>query len=45
MAIANPKAVVDVYRDPAFQRVASFGNDLNAIDVFRSDFRAGAQTR
>ena len=45
MAIANPKAVVDVYRDPAFQRVASFGNDLNAIDVFRFDFRAGAQTR
>jgi len=45
LAIADPKAVVDVYRDAAFQRVASFGNDLNAIDLFRFDFRAGAKTR
>jgi hypothetical protein len=45
LAIADPKGVVDVYHDPAFQRVASFGNDLNAIDLFRFDFRApGAKT-
>jgi hypothetical protein len=45
LAIANPKEMADVYHDPAFQRVASFGNDLNAINVFRFDFRApGAKT-
>ena len=46
VAIADPNQVVDVYHDPAFQRVASFGNDLNAIDLFRFDFRApSAKTR
>jgi hypothetical protein len=32
--------MADVYHDPAFERVASFGNDLNAINVFHFDFRA-----
>ena len=46
MAIADRKKVVDVYHDAAFQRVASFGNDWNAIDLFRFDFRAtGAKSR
>jgi hypothetical protein len=40
LSIADPNAMVDVYHDPAFQRVASFGNDLNAVDLFRFDFRA-----
>lgn len=44
LAITDPKAVVDVYHDAAFQRVASFGNDLNAIDLFRFDFRAPAKS-
>jgi hypothetical protein len=45
VSIKDPKEVVDAYRDPAFQRVASFGNDLNAIALFRFDFRAsGAKT-
>jgi hypothetical protein len=39
LAVADPKQVVDVYHDAAFQRVASFGNDFNAIDLFRFDFR------
>jgi hypothetical protein len=40
LAIADPKDMADVYHDPAFERVASFGNDLNAINVFHFDFRA-----
>ena len=40
LAIVDPNQVVDVYHDPAFQRVASFGNDFNAVDLFRFDFRA-----
>jgi hypothetical protein len=45
LTIADRSQVVDVYHDPAFQHVASFGNGLNAIDLFRFDFRApGAKT-
>jgi hypothetical protein len=45
LTIADPNQVVDAYHDPAFQRVASFGNDLDAIALFRFDFRApGAKT-
>jgi hypothetical protein len=45
LSVADPNQVVDVYHDRAFQRVASFGNDFNAIDLFRFDFRApGAKT-
>ena len=40
VSIKDPKEVVDVYHDAAFEHVASFGNDLNAIDLFRFDFRA-----
>ena len=41
LALADPNQVVDVYHDAAFQRVASFGDDFNAVDLFRFDFRAG----
>jgi hypothetical protein len=45
LTLADPNQMVDVYHDRAFQRVASFGNDFNAIDLFRFDFRApGAKT-
>jgi hypothetical protein len=39
MSTADPSAVVDPYRDPAFQHVAQFGNDNNEVDLFRFDFR------
>ena len=45
LAIADPNRVVDLYRDPAFQRVATFANQYNSVDLFHFDFRApGAQT-
>jgi 4-amino-4-deoxy-L-arabinose transferase-like glycosyltransferase len=40
LAIADPDQVVDLYHDPAFRHVASFGNDLNEVDLFSFDFRA-----
>jgi hypothetical protein len=35
--------MVDLHHDPAFQRVASFDNGSNAVDLFRFDFRAPGQ--
>ena len=40
LAVADPNQVVDVYHDPAFQRVASFSNVYNSVDLFHFDFRA-----
>jgi hypothetical protein len=40
LSIADPNQMVDLYHDPAFQRVASFDNGSNAVDLFRFDFRA-----
>jgi 4-amino-4-deoxy-L-arabinose transferase-like glycosyltransferase len=39
MSIADPNQVVDVYHDPAFQRVASFGKGPDEVDLFRFDLR------
>jgi hypothetical protein len=46
LSVADPREVVDIYHDPAFQRVASFGNDVHEVDLFRFDFSAaGAAAR
>jgi hypothetical protein len=39
LPIADLNAMADVYHDPAFQHVVSFGDDSGAIDVFHFDFR------
>ena len=39
LAVADPNQVVDLYRDPAFQRVATFANEYNSVDLFHFDFR------
>jgi hypothetical protein len=47
LSIADLSQVADVYHDPAFQRVASFGSGGgDEVDLFRFDFRpAGARVR
>jgi hypothetical protein len=37
--IAGGQQVADPYADPAFQQVASFGQQPDEVDVFRFDFR------
>jgi len=35
----DPNHIVDPYKERDFERVASFGNDFDEVDVFRFDFR------
>jgi hypothetical protein len=44
LAIADPSQMVDLYHDPAFQRVATFANQYNSVDLFRFDFRSALKT-
>lgn len=38
-AFTDPNHTSDPNREPGFQRVAAFGNDVNEVDIFRFDFR------
>lgn len=42
LSVQDPSQVVDMYHDPVFQRVASFGDGRNEVDLFRFDLRAPA---
>jgi len=40
--VKDPNGVLDLYSDPDFERVASFGSGPNEVDLFRFDYRPGA---
>jgi hypothetical protein len=43
LSVQDPGQVADVYSDPGFQRVASFGSGDSEVDLFRFDFRAAGR--